>query len=229
MGFSGELLDAETLDDSGKSATLSDTDDVDGLKSREDLVYSNFLLEEGVSEVDFLSNRTSVDLDFEDVGFLLLEVEKTGLSVSNNSDDSAVLFKSVQKSLNGFRVAGDFFFVFFEAFPLGSVPVFIESTLEVGAEGLGPNGGKTSEAADGFNVADNADDSDGWGLDDGDCLDDLLFVELRSSTFDFTKNVSHSRLEAGESSKMGLFRGVVFGEGPYAASMVASSSLGKES
>jgi hypothetical protein len=40
--------------------------------------------------------------------------------------------------------------------------------------------------------------------------------------------VGHTSLESDEGGKMGLFGRIVFGEGPYAAAMMAGSSLGKE-
>ena len=178
MGLSRELLDSESLDDTGESVSLGDSEDVDVLEVVEDLVDLDFLLEERLGEVDLLGDGASVDLDFHNVSLLLSEVEETGLGVADDSDDGSVLLESVEENLESLGVCGELLFVLLEAFPLGTVPVLIETSLELRAESLGPDAGKASESSDSLNISDNTDDSDGRSFQNGNGLNDFLLVKL---------------------------------------------------
>jgi len=226
VSLSGQLLDTESLNDTGESVTLGDTKNVDVLEVTEDLVNLDFLLEERLGEVDLLSNASTVDLDFQNVGLLLLEVEELSLSVADDSDNSGVLLNSVKKDLQSLRAGSELLFVLLEAFPLAAVPVLVETSLELGAQGLGPNAGQASESTDGLDVTDNTDNSDGRGFENGDSLDNFLLVELGTGSLNFSDDVGHTGLETDEGGQMGLLRSIVFREGSYAASVVAGSALG---
>lgn len=100
MSLSGELGDLPSLNDSCSSITFGDSADVNVFVVFKDLSNSDFLLELRLSPVDLLGNVSSVDLNLNNMSFLLSEVEEMDLSVSNNSDDSGVLLDSVKISGN---------------------------------------------------------------------------------------------------------------------------------
>ena len=87
VGLFLKMSDAPSLDDTGESLTLSNTDDVDDFVLSEDVVDADLLFEVGVGEVDLFSDGLStVDLDFEDVVLLLSEVlEEVVLGVHDGS------------------------------------------------------------------------------------------------------------------------------------------------
>lgn len=124
MGLSGESLGSESLGDSTVSLTLGNTEDINHFVLVEDLGDSDFLFEVLLGEVDFLSDGTSVDLDFEDVSLLLSEVELVHLSVDDDSDDRAIFLNSVELALSGLLVA-PFLDVLGESLLLGVHPVLV--------------------------------------------------------------------------------------------------------
>lgn len=71
MGFFLQVFYVISFNDTGETFTFSGTDDVDHFVLGEDLVRFNFFFEKGVSELDFISDRSTVDLDFIDVVFFL--------------------------------------------------------------------------------------------------------------------------------------------------------------
>lgn len=87
VGLLLKMSDAPSLDDTGESLTLSNTDDVDDFVLSEDVVDADLLFEVGVGEVDLFSDGLStVDLDFEDVVLLLSKVlEEVVLGVHDGS------------------------------------------------------------------------------------------------------------------------------------------------
>ena len=74
--------------DTLESVTFSDTNNVKNVVLTEDVIDSDFLLEESLDERNFVSNGlSSVDLDFEDVVLLLSQVLKeVVLSVDDSSN-----------------------------------------------------------------------------------------------------------------------------------------------
>jgi len=114
MCFLLQVLDTESLDGSASSFTFSDTDDVDVLVLLEDLIDLDFLFEEFVAEVNFLSDCSTIDLNFEDVVLLLSEVQFIELGVSDDSDDCAIFLDSVELDLDRLRVFSDFLLIFRE-------------------------------------------------------------------------------------------------------------------
>ena len=77
-----------------------------------------------------------------------------------------------------------------------------ETTLGGLRQVLSPDGTELAQTTWGVDVTDNADDDDGWGLEDGDSLDDLLLVCLGADTLQLTDNVSHAGLVGHETSKV---------------------------
>jgi len=80
------VSNTESLDDSSNSLTLGNSNNIDHLVLLENLINFDFLLEEVIGKVNLISNISSINLDFNDVVFLLSEVKFVHLSVGNNSD-----------------------------------------------------------------------------------------------------------------------------------------------
>ena len=100
MSLSGKFGDLPSLDDSSGTASFSDSADVDVLVVSKDLSNFNFLFEFRFSPVNFLSNSSSVDLNFSNMSFLLSEIKKMDLGMSNNSYNCGVFLYSVKISRN---------------------------------------------------------------------------------------------------------------------------------
>lgn len=65
-----------------------------------------------------------------------------------------------------------------EGLLLGVHPVFIESSLELSAQMLSPDGGQSSETSGGFDVTNNTGNNDGGSFEDGTSFNSFLLVEL---------------------------------------------------
>ena len=140
VGFLLEMSDSPSLHDTGESFALSDSDDIDEFVLIEDVVDSDFLFEEGLGEVDFVTDGfASVDLDFEDIVLLLSEVfHQVVLGVADGSNNCAVLSDSVELDFD-FVLVLVLGLVSGEGFLLGSDPVFVESPEGVLVEMVGPH------------------------------------------------------------------------------------------
>lgn len=228
VGLSWESLDTESADDTFVSLTLGNTEDIDHFVLVEDLGDSDFLFEVLSGEVDLLGDGSSVDLDFEDMSSLLSKVELIQLSVDDNSDDRAVFLNSVEFSGDVLLIS-PLSSVLGESLLLGVHPVFIESSLELGGQVLGPDGGQSSETSWGFDVTNNTDNNDWWGFEDGGSFNDFLLVELGSDLIDVSEDVGHTSLEDRESGEVDWLRGIVLWEASNSTSMMSSSLSGKES
>ena len=77
---------------------------------------------------------------------------------------------------------------------------------------VSPDSGEGSKTSWGFNVANQSDNLEGRGLDDGDGFDLLFLIELGLDSVDISEDVGHSCLEASEGSEVGSLGGVVSGE-----------------
>lgn len=223
MGLLLQMSHTETLDGSSISLTLGDTNNVNVLVLSEDLIDSDFLLEESITEVNLLSDvLATVDLDFEDVVLLLSEVlQELELGVSDDAHNGAVLLNTVELGLELLGGLQDALVVLVEGFLLGVNPVLVETTDGVALEVAGPNGGKGTQSTGSLDVANETNNADWWRLNDGDGLNDLLLVQLGSNTVDLTENVGHASLESREGGEMAWLLGVVLGEGSNATAMVA--------
>lgn len=230
MGLLLQVSNSESLDDSGDSLTLGNSDNVDHLVLLEDLINLDFLLEKSVGKINLLGNSSSVDLDFDDVVLLLSEVELVHLGVGDDSDDGAVFLDSLEGDLDVLgRILGNSLLVLGEGLSLGALPVLVESSEGVLVELVGPDGGQGSETSWGFDVSDDSDDDHGWGFDDGDGFDDLLLVQLGAWLIDISDDVAHTGLESGEGSQVDWFLWVILGERPYSSSVMSGSLSGAES
>jgi len=81
------MFNSESFDDSLESFTFGNSQNITILVLLENSVNSNFLFEKFVGKVNFLSSGSSVNLDFNNVIFLLSEVKKFHLGGGNNSNN----------------------------------------------------------------------------------------------------------------------------------------------
>jgi len=227
MRFSGKFLGAPSAGYTLSSVTLSDTDAVGVVVVGEDFVDWDLLFEETLGEVDLGSGVATVDLELDDVSFLLLEWDEFHLGVGNKSDNLAVLFDLVDCSFLARFSFGPFLLVLSESQFLGFSPVLVESPFSFIRNVLSPDGLEGSEASWGLDVSDNTDADHWWGIDDGDWLDDLLLVELMALSSDFSHNVGHTGLVTDESGQVDGLALVVLGVGLESA-QVSSASLSWE-
>merc|ERR1719481_852514 len=95
-----QLLGMPSRGNSVVTATLGDTDAIDHLSFVENGVDGDVHLEVGAAPVDFLGDRSSVDLDLDKVGLLLSEREALHLGVANGTNGLGVLFEHVKVTLD---------------------------------------------------------------------------------------------------------------------------------
>jgi len=229
MGFLLEMLNSESLNDSLESFTLGNSQNITIFVLLENAVDSHLLLEKVVSKVNFLGSSSSVNLNFDDVVFLLSKIEKFHLSGGDNSDDGAVLLDSVERDFDGLFFFGVFLLVLGEGLLFGADPVLVESSEGVFVEFLGPNGGKGSEASGGVDVSDDSDNNHRGAFDNGNGFNSLFFVEFGSGSFDVSKNVSHTGFEPSKSSEVAGLGSVILGERSASSSVMSGSSSGDKS
>jgi hypothetical protein len=111
----------------------------------------------------------------------------------------------------------------------GGLPVLVETALALLANVLGPDGFECAEAARRLNVADEADADERGRLEDGDGLDDLLFVDLGAGPVDLADDVGHAGLVGEEGGEVDRLGGVgVLGEGLDFAAVATRPFLGQE-
>merc|ERR1711939_152897 len=230
VGLARELLGAPTVGDTLESVSLRDADDVDVLVLLKDGRDVARLLKVRLGELDLVHNRSAVDLDLHQVGLLLGEAGLADLGVGEDANDGAVLGDTLE--LAGDRrsrtLLGVLLGVLGKGLLLGPVPVLVEATLDLVREVLGPDGRERAEAAGSLDVADDTDDDHGRGLDDGDGLDDLLLVHLRSRAVEVTDDVGHASLVTKEGGEVNRRLGVVLGEALCLSAVAGSPLAGQE-
>jgi hypothetical protein len=134
VGLTRQATNTPTVSDTLVTVTLGDSDSVDEFVGSEDRGDGDFLLEQGVTPVNLLCNiLATVDLDFEEVGLLLAELDLLDLSVCQNTDDGAVLLDTSELSLSGLLalLGTSSSSVVGESFLLGRVPVLVEAALDL--------------------------------------------------------------------------------------------------
>ena len=216
MRFSVQSGDAESLDDTGHTLTLGNTDGINALRLLEDLTDANLLFELILGEVNLLGNGTTVNLDLHDVSLVLTEGKLADLSGADDTDDGSVLLDSVEVSgivILGVRVLILLLDVLGESLLLGLHPVLVESALDIGVHVLGEDSSKGTETTRGLNVADNSNDLHGWALNDGGGVHNILLDGLLTLTALLILNdVGHASLVAHEGSKVDGLGGIIAGE-----------------
>jgi len=208
--FSGKFLGTPSAGYTLSSVTLSDTNAIGVVVGFEDGANSDLLFKETFGEVDFGGGVTSVNLEFDDVGFLLFEWKHLHLGVGDESNNLAVLFDLVQSTfLRRFRFS-PFLLVFSESQFLGFSPVFVESSFALVGDVFSPDGFEGSESSWGLDVSDNTNANHWWAIDDGTWLDDFFLVEFVTLSGDFSNDVGHTGFVSNETGQVGGFRFVVF-------------------
>jgi hypothetical protein len=207
VSLSGKFFDCPSLDDTSGSISLGDSANVNVLVVLKDRANLNFLLEVISGPVNLLGDGSSVNLDFSDVSLLLSKVEEMNLSVSNNSDDCAVFLDSVKVSGDGVLLAvsfAPFLSILGESlFVLRVEPVLVESSKDLSAEVLSPDGGESSETSGSLDVSNNTDDLHGRALNDCNSLNNVLLDDLSvKSSLSVSHDVGHASLESHKSSQV---------------------------
>ena len=224
VGFSWELLGSPSVGNALETVTLGDSNNVDVLVLFEDGGDINGLLEEAVSVGDLVGDRSAVQLDLHEVGLLLAQTGLTDLSVGKNTDNSAVFADALQFTISRLAsVLSVFLGVAGEGLLLRSVPVLVESSLELFGKVRSPDGGEGAEATRSFNVSNDANNNNGGCLHNSDGLNHLTFVHFwreseaisrkripprtRSWPVEITNNVGHTGLVTHEGGQVHwLFR-----------------------
>jgi len=201
VGLAGEAGDTPTRHDTGISVTAGGGADIQALSFSEHLGNVNLLLEKSTGKVNLGGNvGTTVDLDLEEVGNLLSELQLANLGVGQNADDLAVLLNAVDLGLNILGLLSSLLGVLGESLPLGSVPVLVETTTNIIGQMVGPHGGQSAKTIGGLDVANNADNNHGGSLEDSHGFHSFLLVQLGSRALNFAHDVSHAGLVAHEGS-----------------------------
>jgi len=208
--FSGKFLGTPSAGYTLSSVTLSDTNAIGVVVGFEDGSDSDLLFKETLGEVDFGGGVTSVNLEFDDVSFLLFEWNHLHLGVGDESNNLAVLFDLVQSSLLGRFRFSPFLLVFSESQFLGFSPVLVESSFAFIRDVLSPDGFEGSESSWGFDVSDDTDTDHWWAIDDGTWLDNFFLVEFVTLSGNFSNDVGHTGFVSDETGQVGGFRFVVF-------------------
>lgn len=232
VGLAGKTGDTPTGDNTFETLTLRDGNGINHVVLGEDSVDGHGALEELEAPVDLSGDVTTVDLDLGDVGLLLTKLDFLDVGVADQTNDAAVLLHASKLLLHVLvGLVSDASSVAVEGLFLAAVPVLVEHTLDGLAQVLGPDGGQSAETTGSLDVADQTDDAHGRGLEDGDSLDNLLFVELGTRLVDLTHDVGHTGLVAHEGGQMGGLGGIIAGERANltAATVVGAALAGKES
>merc|ERR1711970_1131927 len=207
--FSGKFLGTPSAGYTLSSVTLSDTNAIGVVVGFEDGSDSDLLFKETFGEVDFGGGVTSVNLEFDDVSFLLFEWKHLHLGVGDESNNLAVLFDLVQSSLLGRFRFSPLLLVFSESQFLGFSPVFVESSFAFIRDVLSPDGFEGSESSWSFDVSDDTDTDHWWAIDDGTWLDNFFLVEFVTLSGDFSNDVGHTGFVSDETGQVSGFRLVV--------------------
>jgi len=208
--LSGKFLGTPSAGYTLSSVTLSDTNAIGVVVGFEDGSNSDLLFKETFGKVDFGGGITSVNLEFDDVSFLLFEWKHLHLGVGDESNNLAVLFDLVQSSLLGRFRFSPFLLVFSKSQFLGFSPVLVESSFAFIRDVFSPDGFEGSESSWGFDVSDDTDADHWWTIDDGTWLNDFFFVEFVTLSGDFSNDVGHTGFVTDETGQVGGFRFVVF-------------------
>jgi hypothetical protein len=229
VGLAGQLGNVPTRDNTLETVTLGNTEDVDHLVLREDRLGRHMLLEQLVAEIDLVRNGATVDLDLENVGLLLADLNLGDLSVGDNTDDLAMLLDLRQLLLGVLRLLRLLLSVLCEGLlVLGLVPVLVEPSAELIGQMLGPDGGQGAKTARSLHIPDDSDNHHGRGLNDGNSLDGLLLVLLGTGLVNITSDVRHASLVAHEGGKVARLGGIIAGELPDATLVMGATLARKE-
>lgn len=197
-GLTRKTGDAPAGDDAFEPTAARDGDGVDLRSHAEDVLDRDRLLHEGVRIVDLLGHtRSAVDLDFHDVGLLLLQGRQGGLGVGDDADDVSVLLKAPKLLLDVCAVGG-LLHVGREGRLLRVEVVAVEATHGGLGNVGGPDGRHGAEALRGLGVPDDGRADHRRGVDDCRLVDGLAVVEVRAAVVDEAHDVRAAGLVAEE-------------------------------
>ena len=128
MRLAREAASTPASSDALEALTLGDSNGIHDLILLEDGVYGDLLLKEAICKGNLIGNVTTVDLDLEDVGLLLAEVDLADLRVGNDAHNAAVFGDAGELALDRLLAlgVGELLGVLGEGFLLGAVPVLQE-------------------------------------------------------------------------------------------------------
>ena len=231
MRLTVETGHAESLDHTAVTLTAGDTDGVDALGHLEDVTDLDLAGELASAEVNLVSDGATVDLDLEDVGLVLAELQLADLGGAKGAHDGGVLLDALKIALGGVLavlvlvLAVD---VLAEGLLLGLSPVLVESALDIVVEIWVEHGGEGTETTRGLHVSNESNDLHWGSLNDGGGVDDILLDGLLTfTTLLILDDVSHAGLVAHEGSEVDGLALVVPWEGSNAAARVARAPLGQ--
>lgn len=227
VGLSSQDGNTPSLNDTSVSVTLGYADNVNHLVGTENGRHGDLLLEQLSAEVNLVGNRSSVDLNLDDVSLLLTKLSLRHLGVHDGSDDLAVLLSSGDLGSH-LVVVSVSLGVLGEGLLLRLVPVLVETSSALIAEVLSPHRGESSETLGGLGVTNETNADHGGSLEDGDSLSDLLLVKLRTGLLHISQDVGHTGLVAHESSQVAGLGLIILGEGLNLTSEVLGSLSGQE-
>eukprot|EP00126_Sphaerothecum_destruens_P002308 Sdes_comp15744_c0_seq2m4788 len=231
VGFPGQFLGAPTMSNTFESMTLGDTDDINHFRVIKNSFDWNLLLKVFDSKVDFISHGTSVDLNLHNVSFLLGQLALTDLSVTNSTNNRAVLFHARQFRINCFFAfsTGPLLGVFGESFLLAGVPVFVKSSFTFITNVLSKHSGECSQSTRSLDVPNNSNTNHGRSLYNSDGLHNFLLVRFGTGPVHFSNNVSHTSFVADESSQVTGFAGIITRKGFDFSLMTFRTPFGEKS
>jgi len=226
VGLSGETSDTPTGDHTLETLTFASTADIHGFTLGENVGHRYLLLEKALGIVNLVGNGTTVDLDFGQVSSLLSELDLADLGVCQHAHDGGIVLNALQLGSNFLGLLSNLLGVLGECLSLGVVPVLVESASDLIGQVTSPNGGEGTETVGGGYIANNTNDDHGRSLQNGNSLNSILLVELRSGTVNLAHNVSHTSLESHESGQMAWLGGIISGVRANLTSVVLSALLG---
>jgi hypothetical protein len=232
MGLTWKTGNSPTVSDSLETLTLGNSNDINILVLCEYRVNSDLLLEKSLCKVNLCSSiSSSINLDFHDMCLLHTKVKFLNLCVCDNTYNGTELGNTGKFMLNVLStISGVLGSILGVSLLLALVPVLVTTTLELIGKMLCEDGGEGTKSMGGLDVSNNSNNDHGWGLKDGDSINDFTLVHDGTRTVNSTNNVGHSSLVSTESGEVGSSRGIsVLGEGTDAAEMVLGTLLGGES
>ena len=96
VSFARKLLSAPTVGDTLEPMTLGDCDDIDDLILLKDGGNFDGLLKQALGEFDLVCDRATVDLNFQEVGFLLSKTSLADLRVCKDTNNSAIFADALE-------------------------------------------------------------------------------------------------------------------------------------
>lgn len=130
MSLSWKFFTTKSLNNTTESFTFSGTKDINSLKVLKDLVNSNFFLKENISKLNFILNRSSIDLDFINISLFSLKVKSLWLTVTDKSNSSTIFNDLISKLFWFFSIRFETLLILRESSSLRLEPILIKSSLE---------------------------------------------------------------------------------------------------